>query len=278
MDNWVLDVQNLVVYPKIYNFLYYVHSSIKSVAIIVVVIRLFISFRLLFTKSYIFRVFIVIACILLVSLSWGSDLNWEFLSYRNNNLKLNFKLGIILFIFSEVMFFISFFWGFFANTLSPTIRSGILWPRFIVHLINPYLFPLLNTLILLRSGFFVTLAHEFLLVNKKPTIVYLTRGIILGLYFIIIQFTEYKNRGFSITDSITGSVFFTLTGFHGLHVTLGVTLLTIVLFRFLKSQHNESGSLSNNTDNLGFELSVWYWHFVDVVWLFLYTFLYWWVF
>jgi len=143
---------------------------------------------------------------------------------------------------------------------------------------NPYLFPLLNTLILLRSGFFVTLAHEFLLVNKKPTIVYLIRGIILGLYFIIIQFTEYKNRGFSITDSITGSVFFTLTGFHGLHVTLGVTLLTIVLFRFLKSQHNESGSLSNSTDNLGFELSVWYWHFVDVVWLFLYTFLYWWVF
>jgi len=208
MDNWIIRYAKSNLVPKIYNFLYYVHSSMKSVAIITVVISLFISLSLLFIKSYLFSVFGAIICILLVSLSWGSDLNWELLNYRNNNLKLNFKLGIILFIFSEVIFFMSFFWGFFANTLSPTIRSGMVWPRFIVYLINPYLFPLLNTLILLRSGFFVTLAHEFLLVNKKPIIIYLVRGIILGLYFIVIQFTEYKNRGFSITDSITGSVFF----------------------------------------------------------------------
>lgn len=270
-------MQNLNYYP-IYNLLYYVHSSIKSVAIITALISLFTRFSLIFAKSYLLSVLGRIICILLISLSWGSDLSWELLKYRNNNLKINFKLGIILFIFSEVIFFISFFWAFFANRFSPTISCGIVWPRFIVYLINPYLFPLLNTLILLRSGFFVTLAHELLLVNKKSIIIYLVRGIILGLYFIAIQYTEYKNRSFSITDSITGTVFFTLTGFHGLHVTLGVTLLTIVLFSFIKIQYNESIILCNSTDNLGFELSVWYWHFVDVVWLFLYTFLYWWIF
>lgn len=180
------------------------------------------------------------------------------------------RWGIILFIVSEVFFFISFFWAFFHRSLSPNIEIGITWPPVSIIPFNPFQIPLLNTIILITSGITVTWAHHALIENNfTQTTQGLFITVILGIYFTILQAYEYIEAPFTIADRIYGSTFFIATGFHGLHVLIGTIFLFICLIRHINNHFS-----SNH--HFGFEAAAWYWHFVDVVWLFLYISIYWW--
>jgi cytochrome c oxidase subunit 3 len=180
------------------------------------------------------------------------------------------RWGIILFIISEVFFFISFFWAFFHRSLSPNIEIGIIWPPISITPFNPFQIPLLNTIILITSGITVTWAHHALIENNfTQTTQGLFITVILGIYFTILQAYEYIEAPFTIADRIYGSTFFIATGFHGLHVIIGTIFLFICLIRHINNHFS-----SNH--HFGFEAAAWYWHFVDVVWLFLYISIYWW--
>nr|YP_009175633.1 cytochrome c oxidase subunit III [Atrijuglans hetaohei]ALH16790.1 cytochrome c oxidase subunit III [Atrijuglans hetaohei] len=180
------------------------------------------------------------------------------------------RWGMILFIISEVFFFISFFWAFFHSSLSPNIEIGSIWPPTNIIPFNPFQIPLLNTIILITSGITVTWAHHALMENNhSQTSQSLFLTICLGIYFTILQAYEYYEAPFTISDSIYGSTFFMATGFHGLHVIIGTIFLLICLIRHTKNHFSMS-------HHFGFEAAAWYWHFVDVVWLFLYISIYWW--
>lgn len=180
------------------------------------------------------------------------------------------RWGIILFIVSEIFFFISFFWAFFHRSLAPNIEIGAIWPPTSIIPFNPFQIPLLNTIILIRSGVSVTWAHHAIIENNESQI---TQGlfitIILGIYFTILQAYEYLEAPFTIADRVYGSTFFIATGFHGLHVIIGTLFLIICLIRHLNNHFSKD-------HHFGFEAAAWYWHFVDVVWLFLYISIYWW--
>nr|YP_009987575.1 cytochrome c oxidase subunit III [Tropidocephala brunnipennis]QBZ38048.1 cytochrome c oxidase subunit III [Tropidocephala brunnipennis] len=180
------------------------------------------------------------------------------------------KMGMILFIISEIMFFFSFFWSFFHSSLSPTIELGLKWPPKGIKPFNPMEIPLLNTIILVSSGASITWAHHSLLSMKfKQTISSLIITIMLSCYFTSLQWIEYKNATFTIADSVFGSSFFLTTGFHGIHVIMGTIFILTAMESIISMK-------SNKINHLSLELSAWYWHFVDVVWLFLYLILYWW--
>lgn len=180
------------------------------------------------------------------------------------------RLGIVLFITSEVCFFFAFFWAFFHSSLAPCLELGGVWPPVGVNPLFPWGVPLLNTVVLLSSGVTVTWAHHALLVGawkEALTGLILTAG--LGVYFTILQAGEYAETRFALRDSVYGSTFFVATGFHGAHVIIGTLFLTVCAIRhrvghFTKRHH------------FGFEAAAWYWHFVDVVWLFLFVSIYWW--
>jgi cytochrome c oxidase subunit 3 len=174
----------------------------------------------------------------------------------------------LLFILGEIWFFAAFFWGFFHYSFNPAQELGLIWPPVGIYVFNPFNVPLLNTAILVSSGATVTWAHHRLLTNKS-LIFPIISTLILGIYFTFLQGIEYFISRFSIRDRAYGSVFFIATGFHGLHVLIGTTFLTFCFFRFLKN-------LTSAWNHLGFELAIWYWHFVDVVWLFLFSCIYWW--
>jgi len=166
-------------------------------------------------------------------------------------------------------FFLSFFWSFFHSSLSPDIFIGQKWPCSGIKTFNPISIPLLNTIILLSSGISLTASHHYIILGKKKkSELFLFFTIILGIYFSIIQYVEYKEASFSIADSIYGSCFFIATGFHGIHVLIGTVFLTVCLFRIIKNHFS-------SYHHFGFESAAWYWHFVDVVWLFLYICIYW---
>lgn len=216
--------------------------------------------------------FIGITINLLVIFQWWRDITREgtFQGLHTIKVAQGLRWGIILFIISEIFFFISFFWGFFHRSLSPTIEIGIKWPPIGIIAFNPLEIPLLNTLILLTSGLTVTWAHHRLIENNyKESIQGLSITVLLGIYFTILQGYEYIEAPFSISDSVYGSSFFIATGFHGLHVIIGTTFLTICLIRLYLNHFSP-------THHFGFEAAAWYWHFVDVVWLFLYISIYWW--
>nr|YP_010526952.1 cytochrome c oxidase subunit III [Marumba gaschkewitschii]QVT10993.1 cytochrome c oxidase subunit III [Marumba gaschkewitschii]UXR12289.1 cytochrome c oxidase subunit 3 [Marumba gaschkewitschii] len=180
------------------------------------------------------------------------------------------RWGMILFIVSEIFFFISFFWAFFHSSLSPNIEIGAMWPPMGIYPFNPFQIPLLNTIILISSGVTVTWTHHALMEsNYTQTIQSLFITIFLGIYFSILQAYEYLEASFSIADSIYGSTFFMATGFHGLHVIIGTIFLFVCFIRQLNKHFS-------NNHHFGFEAAAWYWHFVDVVWLFLYISIYWW--
>nr|YP_009045660.1 cytochrome c oxidase subunit III [Napialus hunanensis]AIC37453.1 cytochrome c oxidase subunit III [Napialus hunanensis] len=180
------------------------------------------------------------------------------------------RWGMILFIISEVFFFLSFFWAFFHSSLSPTIEIGMIWPPLSIISFNPFQIPLLNTIILLTSGITVTWAHHALMENNFTQATQsLFFTVILGIYFTILQAYEYYEAPFTIADSVYGSTFFMATGFHGIHVIIGTIFLLTCLLRHM----NNHFSMNHH---FGFEAAAWYWHFVDVVWLFLYISLYWW--
>nr|YP_007317318.1 cytochrome c oxidase subunit III [Homarus gammarus]AGA56082.1 cytochrome c oxidase subunit III [Homarus gammarus] len=180
------------------------------------------------------------------------------------------RWGMILFIVSEVLFFFSFFWAFFHSSLSPTIEIGTCWPPVGTQPFNPFKIPLLNTTILLSSGATVTWAHHAITSsNRSEAIQSLALTIFLGLYFSALQAFEYAEASFTIADSVYGSTFFVATSFRGLHVIIGTSFLAICFYRLYKCHFSSD-------HHFGFEAAAWYWHFVDIVWLFLYIFIYWW--
>nr|QNG56202.1 cytochrome c oxidase subunit III [Pediacus taiwanensis] len=209
---------------------------------------------------------------LLIMYQWWRDITREstFQGLHTFNVTLGLRWGMILFITSEILFFISFFWGFFHSSLSPTIDIGMLWPPKGISTFNPLEIPLLNTLILLTSGLTVTWTHHSLMENNyKESLQSLLITVTLGIYFSLLQAYEYMEASFTISDAIYGSSFFMATGFHGLHVLIGSTFLTICLIRHYNNHFS-------SIHHFGFEAAAWYWHFVDVVWLFLYISIYWW--
>nr|APX39789.1 cytochrome c oxidase subunit 3 [Pachybrachis sp. ReAss_5] len=208
----------------------------------------------------------------LVALQWWRDVAREgtFQGHHTMKVSVGLRWGMILFITSEVFFFISFFWGFFHSSLSPSIELGMIWPPKGIETFNPLEIPLLNTLILLTSGLTVTWAHHSLMENNYTKAMQgLTLTVVLGIYFTILQGFEYIEAPFTISDSVYGSSFFMATGFHGLHVIIGTTFLAVCLIRLYLNHFS-------SIHHFGFEAAAWYWHFVDVVWLFLYISIYWW--
>jgi cytochrome c oxidase subunit 3 len=180
--------------------------------------------------------------------------------------------GMILFIVSELMLFITFFWGFFHASLSPVPELGSVWPPVGIQAINPFHVPLLNTFVLINSGAFVTWAHYNLLAGSHwKTSVALKYTIWLAIFFTLLQAFEYHAAPFNISDGIYGTVFYMTTGLHGFHVIIGTLFLTVCWIR-LKKHH------FTKKHHLGFECAIWYWHFVDIVWIFVYLFIYWWGF
>ena len=180
------------------------------------------------------------------------------------------RLGFILFMVSEVMFFASFFWAYFWSALNPSIQIGGTWPPVGIQAITPWGLPALNTAILLFSGCTVTWAHLGVCGgNKTEGMNGLLATCSLGFIFTCIQTFEYFNAPFTIGSGVYGSCFFILTGFHGLHVIVGTIMLAIA-YRRLELNH------FTQQRHLGLEIAVWYWHLVDVVWIFVFVFVYIW--
>nr|ALO77100.1 cytochrome c oxidase subunit 3 [Eurypogon sp. EUR01] len=208
----------------------------------------------------------------LVMYQWWRDITREstFQGLHTFKVTVGMRWGMILFITSEVLFFVSFFWSFFHSSLSPNIEIGMIWPPKGINTFNPIQIPLLNTLILISSGITVTWSHHSIMENNYyQSIQSLMITILLGIYFSILQGYEYMQSPFTIADSIYGSTFFVATGFHGLHVLIGTTFLLVCLIRIYFNHMSP-------IHHMGFEAAAWYWHFVDVVWLFLYLSIYWW--
>nr|AYN50366.1 cytochrome c oxidase subunit 3 [Litostylus pudens] len=216
--------------------------------------------------------FLGFTIILLVMYQWWRDVVREatFQGLHTHKVTLGLRWGMILFITSEVFFFLAFFWAFLHSSLSPSVELGMNWPPKGIKPFNPLEIPLLNTLILLTSGLTVTWAHHSIMENDYyQSLQGLTLTVILGFYFSLLQLYEYMEAPFTIADSVYGSTFFMTTGLHGLHVLIGSTFLFICLMRLF---FNHFSSIHH----FGFEAAAWYWHFVDVVWLFLYILIYWW--
>ena len=177
-----------------------------------------------------------------------------------------FKKGMALFVFREVIFFFSFFWGWLDSSYSPNLEVGNKWRPEGVEPLDPFTVPLLNTMVLLRRGGTVTLAHASLIKGESMSGSLLASAL-LGAYFSSLQLMEYIDRSFSITDRVYGNLFFLGTGFHGIHILVGTTYLIVNYFWSLRG-------LITPSHFVGFELARIYWHFVDVVWIFLYFFFY----
>ena len=192
--------------------------------------------------------------------------------------QISHRYGMIMFIASEVMFFVAWFWAYFDVSLYPhdvieyarTEFLGGTWPPKGIEALDPWHFPLFNTLLLLTSGTTVTWAHHALLHNDRASMkVGLVLTIVLGALFSFVQGYEYAHAPFSFGGSIFGSTFFMATGFHGFHVIIGTLFLLVCLIRVFAGQFTPR-------QHLGFEFAAWYWHFVDVVWLFLFACIYVW--
>tara|TARA_R110000744_G_scaffold20499_3_gene53878 strand:- start:532 stop:1410 length:879 start_codon:yes stop_codon:yes gene_type:complete len=198
---------------------------------------------------------------------------------------IGLRYGMILFIASEVMFFVAWFWGFFEFTIYESARTGSTWdatnplyadalakfndwPPAGVETFDPFHLPLINTLVLLLSGTTVTWAHHALQHNDRSGAkLGLLLTILLGMGFTALQVIEYSHAGFTYDGTLYGSAFFMATGFHGAHVVIGTIFLAVCLMRLMM------GGMTPK-HHLGFEFAAWYWHFVDVVWLFLFAFVY----
>lgn len=208
----------------------------------------------------------------LVMFQWWRDISREgaFQGLHSAIVELGLRWGMLLFITSEVFFFLRFFWAYFHASLAPNVELGSLWPPVGIQVFNAFGVPLLNTIVLVSSGVSVTWAHHALISGDySETTKGLFITVALGIYFTMLQGLEYYEATFSFADRIYGSTFFIATGFHGLHVIVGTLFLLVCLLRHLKGEFRPA-------HHFGFEAAAWYWHFVDVVWLFLYLALYWW--
>lgn len=213
-----------------------------------------------------------LALIFYVMYVWWRDIVRE-ATYENHHtvkVQRGLRLGVILFIVSEVMFFFGFFWAFFHSSLSPVFNLGGVWPPVSINSISCYMTPLTNTVVLLSSGATITWAHHAVFLKaKRHSVVSLLYTVFLAVLFTYFQGVEYVSLPFNISDSVYGSCFYMTTGFHGFHVFVGTVAIVVAFVRLVKNHFT-------NTHHLGMDSSVWYWHFVDVVWLFLFVTVYWW--
>lgn len=207
----------------------------------------------------------------IITFMWWKDVIRErIIGFHTHKLEVSLRVAILLFILSEVFFFVSFFWAFYDASLSPTVELGLSWPPKGILPLSVYSVPLLNTVILLTRGVTVTWAHHAIMNNFfNKSVVRLWITVLLGAYFMYIQYVEYREARFAISDGVYGRTFFIATGFHGFHVTVGTLFLFYVLVALLRGQ-----LLYNH--HFSFEAAAWYWHFVDVVWLILFVSIYWW--
>jgi len=202
---------------------------------------------------------------------WWRDVIREatFEGHHTPVVQLGHRYGMFLFIASEVMFFAAFFWAFFDASLFPRVDPAV-WPPEGIETFIWYELPLVNTIILLTSSGTVTLAHKALeRGDRKWNINWLVVTVALGALFTVLQAIEYGHAPFNFTDGIYPSTFFMATGFHGAHVIIGTTFLLVCLLRAIKGHFKPE-------HHFGFEAAAWYWHFVDVVWLFLFSCVYIW--
>nr|YP_006665884.1 cytochrome c oxidase subunit 3 [Porphyra umbilicalis]AFC17787.1 cytochrome c oxidase subunit 3 [Porphyra umbilicalis] len=210
--------------------------------------------------------------LLFTMFSWWRDVTREatFSGHHTGAVQKGLRYGVILFIVSEILFFFAFFWAFFHSSLAPSIDIGSMWPPKGIVVFSPWEIPFLNTIILLLSGCSVTWAHHSIVAGyKKQATLSLVVTIVLATIFTGFQGFEYSVANFKLSDGVYGSTFYMATGFHGFHVFIGTIFLAICLIRLLKSHLTQQ-------HHFGFEAAAWYWHFVDVVWLFLFISIYWW--
>lgn len=203
---------------------------------------------------------------------WWRDIIREgtFEGHHTTCVQRNLRYGMALFIVSEVMFFFAFFWAYFHSSLAPTVELGSVWPPEAIHPFNAWDVPFINTLILLLSGVTITWAHHAIVNGLRgEAITGIILTVLLAIVFTACQAYEYLEASFNISDGVYGSTFFLATGFHGIHVILGTIFITVNLFRVMKNHYTV-------THHFGFEAAAWYWHFVDVVWLFLFISIYYW--
>ncbi len=228
-----------------------------------------------------------IALILITMVGWWIDVVNEatFEGHHTPVVQITHRYGMALFIASEVMFFVAFFWAFFNASMFPEAATQLpgwadetawrpdvagMWPPVGVETFEAFDVPFLNTLILLTSGCTVTWAHHALREGDRTDLMRgLSLTIVLGVLFTSLQAYEYIHAGFGFTDGIYSSTFYMATGFHGFHVIIGTTFLIVCWFRAYKNHFTPE-------HHFGFEAAAWYWHFVDVVWLFLFCCVYWW--
>lgn len=222
-------------------------------------------------KLSISLVLLSVFLLVLISFLWWKDFSRErMLGYHTHKLELSLRVSILLFILSEVFFFVRFFWAFYDASLAPNVELGIIWPPKGIVPLAVYSVPLLNTVILLTRGITVTWAHHSLINNYFfKSLISLFITVCLGIYFLYMQYLEYSEAQFAISDGVYGRTFFIATGFHGMHVIVGTLFLSYSFFNLISAK-----LLFNH--HFSFEAAAWYWHFVDVVWLILFISIYWW--
>ena len=224
--------------------------------------------------------FIGLVGVLYTMYAWWSDVIKEANNGHDHTpvVQMHHRYGMMLFIASEVMVFFGFFWAYFdgffrlddVEQYARVAATSGVWPPTGVELFDPFHLPLFNTLILLTSGTTVTWAHHALLEGDRKGLRWgLVLTVLLGVLFTATQMLEYSEAGFSFAGSMYGSTFFMATGLHGFHVFIGTVFLAVCLIRA------ERGDFTPER-HLGFEFAAWYWHFVDVVWLFLFASIYVW--
>ena len=220
------------------------------------------------------QIMLLMALLLLISSMslWFRDIISEGTYQGNHTLAVQrgLNMGVGLFIVSEALFFLSIFWSFFHCALSPPVEMGAQWPPNGIDSVNPFELPLLNTILLLSSGFTVTHAHHSLIQgNRSGSLLGIFFTIVLASIFTALQGIEYTDSSFTFTDSSFGSCFYFGTGFHGLHVIIGTAFIAVGLWRLLNYHFTVN-------HHLGLESSILYWHFVDIVWLILFVSIYYW--
>ena len=213
-----------------------------------------------------------IAVALVTMFLWWSDVIREAQIDKEHTpaVQIGLRYGMVLFIASEVMFFVAWFWAYFNAALFPTAQMGGIWPPHGILTFDPWDLPFINTLVLLTSGTTVTWAHHALREGRREHVIAgLWLTVVLGVLFTTLQVVEYSEAPFGFRGGIYGSTFFMATGFHGFHVIIGTLFLAVCLWRAYRGDFTPR-------QHFGFEAAAWYWHFVDVVWLFLFCCIYWW--
>ncbi len=213
---------------------------------------------------------LVFSNIILISYLWLRDVVREGQAgYHTQAVRKGLMLGFIIFLITEVLLFASFFWAFFHVSLNPSVVLAA-WPPLGINAIDCWSLPLLNSLLLLSSGFIITWAHHaFIQGDKDMSLLGMIIAVLLIIVFLYIQYIEYSNSEFTIADSVYGSVFFALTGQHGLHVMAAVVLISVAIYRIYIDQITSEHAL-------GLDMAIQYFHFTDIVWLFLYAVVYYW--